>query len=508
MSIKRTSHLKTQNHGLVELTATLLLLGLTVIVFVAITYMLFSAPQTSPGPVATITGRLVDNNLILEHMGGESIDLNASVGITFGSTQLQIQAYDYADTQTKNDGVWSFGEQVIYPMYTHPEYLEVEQIEVMILNNEPASSIMFCSVVIEPLSDLSVEVTVDPQSPIMGTPVTFTITVRNNGNINVSDVKIHFPLPVGFTFIGFSATSGAYDNSTGLWGNIDTIQPGGSAVLTMTAIVGRVDPDKMMQILILLDGSGSIRKQDLDIIRNGFVSAIGNESIFPQDGYVELTVILFGGNAGQQTCKVVLNPTVVTNETIDSVLSTLNTITTMPGFASTSCGFLLGCDTVTASSIFTQANRHMVLLITDGKASLICNIDGDYEADSPQGMSPLAAAVVARDYLIDEFGMNPMDDEIDVLAVHITDESTYSWFKNEVVWPQPGYFAPPFHAELPLQGFVCNATDWDQFPNVFKNIMTNVLNRVKISANIVQASASDPKKVNNNDGVYIVAQSS
>ncbi|PNX52445.1 MAG: hypothetical protein BV458_09565 [Thermoplasmata archaeon M9B2D] len=507
MPVKRTNHLRTQNHGLAELTATLLLLGLLVITFVAITYMLFSAPQGSPTPVATITGRLVDNNLILEHTGGEPIDLNASVGIAFGSTQLQIQAYDYVDTNTKKDGLWSFGEQVIYPLYMHPEYLESQQIEVMILNNEPASSIMFCSAVIEPLSDLSVEVTVDPQSPVIGTPVTFTITVHNNGNINVSDIKIHFPLPVGFTFIGYTATSGAYDNSTGLWENIDTIQPGESAVLTMTVIVGQVNPDKMTQILILLDGSGSIRKQDLDKIRNGFVTAIGNESIFPQDGYVELTVILFGGNAGQLTCKVVLNPTVVTNETIDSVLSTLNTITTMPGFASTSCGFLLGCDTVTASSIFTTANRHMVLLITDGKASLICNIDGDYDADSPQGMDPDTAAIVARDYLIDQFGMNPMDDEIDVLAVHITDETAYDWFKDEVVWPQPGYFAPPFHTELPLQGFVCNATDWDQFPNVFKNIMTNALNRVKISANIVQASATDPKKVNNNDGVYIVPQS-
>ncbi|HER45592.1 MAG TPA: DUF11 domain-containing protein, partial [Thermoplasmatales archaeon] len=320
MKTKNADHLRnlrTQNHALIELSATLLLLGLTVIVFVFITYMLFSAPQGSPGPVTTITGRLVDNNLVLEHMGGEPISLNATIGILFGSIHLQIQAYDYADSETKKDGLWGFGEQVVYPMYTHPEYVEVSQIEVMIINSEPESAIMFCSVLIDPLSDLSVTVSVNPESPQMGTPVIFTITIHNNGNINVSGIKLRFQLPSGFTFVEYSAESGSYDNSTGIWQNIAMIQPGGSAVLTVTAIVGQVIPDELTQLLILLDGSGSIRKADLDFIRNGFVTAIGNASIFPRGGFIEVTVVVFGGNAGGLTCKVVLNPTVVTNATIN-----------------------------------------------------------------------------------------------------------------------------------------------------------------------------------------------
>jgi len=506
MKTKNADHLRTQNHALIELSATLLLLGLTVIVFVFITYMLFSAPQASPGPVTTITGRLVDNNLVLEHMGGEPISLNATIGILFGSIQLQIQAYDYVDSETKKDGLWGFGEQVVYPMYTHPEYVEVSQIEVMIINSEPESAIMFCSVLIDPLSDLSVTVSVDPESPQMGTPVIFTITIHNNGNINVSGIKLRFQLPSGFTFVEYSAESGSYENSTGIWQNIAMIQPGGSAVLTVTAIVGQVIPDELTQLLILLDGSGSIRKADLDFIRNGFVTAIGNASIFPRGGFIEVTVVVFGGNAGGITCKVVLNPTVVTNETIDFVLSALNNISTMPGFAATSCGLLLGCDTVTASSIFAPENRHVVMLISDGKASLLCNIDGDYNADTGGGMDPVTAAVVARDYLIDEFGMNPMDDEIDAVAVHVTDFSTYTWFRDEIVWPQPGYTAPPFRTDLPLHGFVCNATEWSDFPFIFKSIITNVLNRITLTADIVQASVTDPKVVNNIDGVLIIPQ--
>ncbi len=507
MKKNKYKYVTAQSHALIELSATLLLLTLTVIFFAAIAYFFFSAPQTSPGPVITITGKLIDNNLVLEHMGGEAISLNATIGISFGSTRLQIQAYDYIDTEAKKDGLWSFGEQVIYPMYIHPEYIEAQQIEMMIINSDPASSIMFSSLLIEPLSDLSVQVSIDPESPIMGTPVTFTITVLNNGNINVSGVKLRFQLPVGFTFVGYSATSGSYDNNTGFWENIAMIHPGESAVMNVTAIVGRVRPDEITQILILIDGSGSIKKKDLDFIRNGFVTAIANESIFPQDGFVELTIVEFGGNPGFLNTKIVLNSTMVTNETIASVLSTLDSIDTMPGLAATSCGFLLGSDTVTASSVFTPANRHVTLLITDGKADLTCIIDGDYLADPGSGVNPENATVIARNYLIDEFEMNPMDDEIDVIPVHLTNYDTFVWFKNEIIWPQPGYCAPPMRTELPLQGFVYNATDWDQFPIVINNFFTTVLNRITITADIVQASAIDPKVINNIDGVLIIPQS-
>jgi len=504
---KKQPYRNQQNHALIELSATLLLLTLTVIFFAAISYFFLSTQDSVPGPIARITGRIVDNNLVLEHVGGESVSLNTTIAFSLGSTSVQIMAYDYVDSDAKKDGVWGFGEQVVYPMYTQPEYLEAPQIELHIINSEPASAIMFCSVVIDPLSDLSVEMTVDSNTPNMGTPITFTITLQNNGNINVSEIKIYFELPVGLTFTGYSATRGSYDNSTGIWRIIDPMQPGESAVLTVTAIVGRVTPDERTQILILIDGSGSIRKKDLDFIHTGFVTAVENESVFPQDGFVELTIVEFGGNPGFLNTKVVLSPTLVTNETIASVVSTLNSIDTMPGLATTSCGFLLGCDTITASSIFTPGNRHVVLLITDGKAELSCINDGDYLADPGCGVDPEEATLLARDYLIEEFGMNSMDDEIDVIAVHVTDDDSYTWFQDEIVWPQPGYFAPPFRFDLPLQGSVSNASDWAQFPFIIKSFLTNALNRFTMDVDIIQSSVTDPKALNNIDRVIIKPQS-
>ena len=47
---------------------------------------------------------------------------------------------------------------------------------------------------------------------------------------------------------------------------------------------------------MVLDGSGSINEHDWDLMRNGLANAVENESVFPHDGSVELTVIQFGGN--------------------------------------------------------------------------------------------------------------------------------------------------------------------------------------------------------------------
>ncbi len=499
--------MRKKDQAVVELISTYLLLALTVIFFTAISYFLLSAPQAQPGAIVTIEAKIVNNNLILEHRGGEAIGLNAAIRLIFKNKQVQIRAYDYIDNESQADGMWGFGEQVIYPIYkNYDDDFAIDLIDIMIINKDTQSSIMYGSTVVEPSSDLSIRVTVDQEFPMIGSPIVFTITLRNNGNINVTDATIRFELPDGFIFCSYNASSGTYDNSTGIWRDIHTIQPDQSAVLNVTSIVKQVIPSEITQFLILLDGSGSIQKKDLDKIRQGFVSAVGNSSIFPRTGVGELTLVEFGGNAGKLAAKVVLYPTVINNETIGSVLTILNSTQTMPGLASTACGFLLGSDTVSASGNFTTSNRHVVLLITDGKASLICNIDGDYLPDSPSGNDALISAVQARDYLIDEFGMDTMGDEIDVIAVRVTDVSAYKWFKNDIVWPQPGYYAPPFHKGFPLQGFVCNASSWDQFPAIFQNVLTNILYRVKITGSIVQISVNDPKIVNNIDSIIIIPQ--
>jgi uncharacterized repeat protein (TIGR01451 family) len=85
--------------------------------------------------------------------------------------------------------------------------------------------------------DLSVTKSVDNSIPIVGDAVTFTITLVNAvGNSQASDVTLGDLLPSGLLYLTSSTSQGTYNSSTGVW-NVGTVASGGSATLTVTAIV-------------------------------------------------------------------------------------------------------------------------------------------------------------------------------------------------------------------------------------------------------------------------------
>ena len=106
-----------KEHAVVELYSTCFLLALVVIFFTAISSVFLSTPQSSSGSIVNIAARMVDNNVILEHQGGDEISLNANIGLFFNNNQVQIRAYDYVDNETREDGLWGFSEQVVYHIY-------------------------------------------------------------------------------------------------------------------------------------------------------------------------------------------------------------------------------------------------------------------------------------------------------------------------------------------------------------------------------------------------------
>ncbi|WP_406683381.1 gliding motility-associated C-terminal domain-containing protein [Seonamhaeicola sp. MEBiC1930] len=73
-------------------------------------------------------------------------------------------------------------------------------------------------------------------TPNVGQEITFQITVNNNGPDAATGVEVTDILPVGFDFILYSATSGIYDESTGVW-NVGTIQSGSSQILFVDVLI-------------------------------------------------------------------------------------------------------------------------------------------------------------------------------------------------------------------------------------------------------------------------------
>jgi uncharacterized repeat protein (TIGR01451 family)/gliding motility-associated-like protein len=88
-----------------------------------------------------------------------------------------------------------------------------------------------------PITNLSVVKTSSNNNPEVGTTVTFTITVSNNGPSNATNVVAHDALPNGYTFVSASAPTGTtYEHTTGEW-LIGELANGASSVLTINATV-------------------------------------------------------------------------------------------------------------------------------------------------------------------------------------------------------------------------------------------------------------------------------
>ncbi|MFO0868385.1 MAG: DUF11 domain-containing protein [Pirellulales bacterium] len=67
-------------------------------------------------------------------------------------------------------------------------------------------------------ADLAITKTVSPTTAGVNQETVFTLTIQNNGPANATNVQVTDVLPAGLTFVGVdSATSGTYNNTTGIW---------------------------------------------------------------------------------------------------------------------------------------------------------------------------------------------------------------------------------------------------------------------------------------------------
>lgn len=90
-------------------------------------------------------------------------------------------------------------------------------------------------------ANLGVLKTVNNASPIIGNNVLFTITANNAGPNNATNVKITDVLPIGYTYISSTVTTGTFDNLSGTW-TIGNFANGASASMTITAKVNATGP--------------------------------------------------------------------------------------------------------------------------------------------------------------------------------------------------------------------------------------------------------------------------
>jgi uncharacterized repeat protein (TIGR01451 family) len=498
-----------RNHAVSEVLGTILLLVISVTLFSAVYASILSVPNPPSTPSATIVGTIDNKELILEHRGGEKINLNAKIIITSkGATPKSLIIDDYLDVDYKDNG-WNIGERIKYTL-DDAEYERFEPVEVIVVDKDSNSIIMTGTVQEPKVADLEITMFPSKEKPNVDEIISIFITVSNPiGPSDADDIVIRNILPDGLIYENHidSPPDHEYDHLKGRW-NIGHLDVGESVILEILVRVTSSGTSEPTQLVMILDGSTSIIPSDWDIMKDGLASAIEDEDVFPRDGSVELTIIQFGGwtNHNPNAQLEIGGPVIINNfpnhpgnyQTIANKIR--DDIDQMEGYTPMACGIALAADVLKTSMNF-NTHRHVINIVTDGQPNRVYNIgDGDYKMENG-GVNPDAgetSAVNARNYLLDNLVEG---DELDAVAVGV--DSDDEWLRTDIVWPQPGYIAPPFDQG---PGWVRSVSGYLEFANTIKENFNIIFNSIENHAELIEMAYMDPDPTNNQVSIIIRPQ--
>jgi uncharacterized repeat protein (TIGR01451 family) len=493
-----------RNFAVTEIVGCILMLGMTTSSFSVVYYQVVSAPTPNPPPIVELSGKMVENQIIVTHRGGEPLDLDTELVLNIGGTRRSFKVGDFLDSRSKEDGVWCLGERFVYPIEYDFDYAMYPDLGINIFDSDTSSFLMTGITKVNPTCDVGVTVSADNLNPEEYEMVEFTLTVTNYWDINASGVLIEFPIPAGLIYVSSTMDKGSYDSDTGIW-NVGQLLSGESIILTVKATVKEFPYSDTTQLVFILDGSGSISPESWSIALEGLSKVVGNNYSLPHNGAVELTVIQFGGKT-PAFARVEVGPIVITEHNVEEILDDISNISQIKDRTPTSIGVYLAADTLYSSDMFDPDIRQVVFLVTDGNPTHCFGgvVDGSYiDGGCTDANGPKKDTIDGKNYLIDLLELTPDQDEFNVFSVDPVvdsklrkDEITHiQWLKENIVWPQPSYYAPPYF-EGSQSGWLRNVSTWSDLEYSINETFKVLFSEIPINVNIHSTAFSDPKVVN------------
>lgn len=200
-----------------------------------------------------------------------------------------------------------------------------------------------------------------------------------------------------------------------------------------------------IQLCIAVDGSTSIALDDFSTMRNALAAAIEDNSVMPQDGVLELSVLQFYGTIPQSSTFV--EPLVI--DSAAKAAQAANAIRAMErqgGGTPTDAAIADCTQKIKGSTNFATSEKQIINISTDGNPN-----------NQP-------STVAARNDAVAQ-GI----DEIDLEAIG-PDPSIDNMLA--IAWPEPGYPAPPFTG---TNGFVIPVATFADYANAIRQKLQRIL---------------------------------
>jgi hypothetical protein len=201
----------------------------------------------------------------------------------------------------------------------------------------------------------------------------------------------------------------------------------------------QAQPCTTVQLCIALDGSGSIFPSDFTLMKGGLADAIRDATIVPRDGTVQLSIIQFGGVTRTEIAATVIN----SDAAATNFANQLEAIAKVDG----------------STPIDQAINQCSLLLNKSCPGRQVINIVTDGEPDDAN------AAVTAR-----QNAVNAGVDEVNAEAL-AAPPGAFTFLKDQLVWPQPGYEAPPFSGG----GFVVKTDTFEDFAEAVRGKIGSIV---------------------------------
>ncbi|GBC76159.1 hypothetical protein HRbin07_00356 [bacterium HR07] len=224
-----------------------------------------------------------------------------------------------------------------------------------------------------------------------------------------------------------------------------------------------------VQLVIIMDGSGSISNQDFITMINGVANALADPTVVPQNGTIEFGMVQFSGNVTDQAtrtpgARVEVPMTIITPQTINTITERVKATIKGGGFTPMVSGIRLAATLITGNKARAGA-RQVFNVISDGRP----NLPSPEEEAQRQTLEARDAAVQAGLDQLDAEGIGDVDREPE-----------FRDFLLQLAYPTPGVIAPPFPPDH-KNGFVIIVKTFADLESALRQKLVATLNQPPVA---------------------------